>query len=67
MGRYSISGGFLQTARTWVNAGVFSASYAYICLFVLAFACLFVCVFVCLFYTQFRRLDIAKGRFIVAA
>jgi len=46
-----VSGGFLQTAETWANAGVCSASCAhaldsmFVCLFWL------VCLFVCLVFS----------------
>ena len=45
-----VSGCLLQTAQTWANAGVCSASCAH------AFGCMYVCLFVitCLFYRQFR-------------
>ena len=36
-----VSGCLLQTAQTWANAGVCSASCAH------AFGCMFVCLFVC--------------------
>ena len=38
-----VSGCLLQTAQTWANAGVCSASCAH------AFGCMYVCLFVCLF------------------
>ena len=46
--RSQVSGCLLQTAQTWANAGVCSASCAH------AFGCMYVCLFVCLFYRQFR-------------
>ena len=41
--RSQVSGCLLQTAQTWANAGVCSASCAH------AFGCMYVCLFVCLF------------------
>ena len=54
---YSVSGGFLQTAQTWANARVYSASCAYV------LGSVFVC---CLFYKQFTWLGVMKGRFMIA-
>ena len=42
----SQSGGFLQTAQTWANAGICSASCANALGSVFVLACLFVCLFV---------------------
>ena len=58
-----VSGGLLQTAQTWANARVCSASCAH------ALGSMFVCLFViaCLFYRQFRGLGVLKGRFMIAA
>ena len=45
-----VSSGFLQTAQTWANAGVCSAS----CVHALGSLFVITCLFVYLFYRQFR-------------
>ena len=76
LSRSQVSGCLLQTAQTWANAGVCSASCAHAfgcmyCMFVCLFVCLFVCfvcynLFVC-FTGNLGDWVLGKGRFIIAA